>query len=399
MQNSKIKRVQNVLKRRLYEMIYRFYCLFPLEDKVVGSSFYGKKYENNTRYIMEALETVNPNIEKVWIKGIEYQFDVPEFLRVVTNKVQSIREYATAKVWIDTHNIPTYIKKRKGQLFLYCYHAGLFQKKIAADNHKKDAAGKHNADNADIYISNSNYLELMIRTALQFHGPIWRTGLPKNDIFFLENGNCTSAKTNICKAFGLKPNVKIFLFAPTHRKTPLMLNSLKINYAELKKALAEKFGGEWAILIRLHPANIHQIDNMLEFLGNEIVDANHYPNMQELILGSDVFMTDYSSTIFDAAERKIPCFTYVGDYKGFIQNRELYFSLDDLPFPYALTELELVEQIRSYDYEEWQEKWEQFAKKCNLCDCKDSSIKIATFINRYIGGDTKYKEYLSLIYE
>ena len=385
-----MKQIKKIIRRVdlfIKSVLYMAFSCFPLQSKVVGSSFYGKKYENNTKYIMDALENIDPNVKKIWIKGKRYDYSVPQYIRAVTNPISQIYEYATAKVWIDTHNIPLYARRRKGQLFIFCYHAGLFQKKIAADIQKNDRAGKHNAENANIFISNSKHLDSLIRTALQFHGPIWHTGLPKNDIFFPGAGNHDTAKGKIVSYYKIADNTNIFLYAPTHRQ-------------ELKKTLHDRFGGLWTILIRLHPANIHEVGDLQSFFGPEVVDADYYPDMQELILGTDVFLTDYSSTIFDAAERKIPCLTYVADYNHFTEtNRELYFTLDELPFPYASNEDELFEIIRNYDDEIWLKKWDVFAKSCNLSDTNDSAQIIASFIDQYIKGDSDFEKYLPLEYE
>ena len=43
-------------------------------------------------------------------------------------------------------------------------------------------------------------------------------------------------------------------------------------------------------------------------------DASEYPDMQELIIATDMFITDYSSAIFDFSLLSRPAFIYASDY-------------------------------------------------------------------------------------
>ncbi|NLE03852.1 MAG: CDP-glycerol--glycerophosphate glycerophosphotransferase, partial [Crenarchaeota archaeon] len=53
----------------------------PLQNKVVASSFRGKKYLDNPKYIIEALYNMNPDLDIVWLKNKEYNYNYPSFLR------------------------------------------------------------------------------------------------------------------------------------------------------------------------------------------------------------------------------------------------------------------------------------------------------------------------------
>ena len=43
---------------------------------------------------------------------------------------------------------------------------------------------------------------------------------------------------------------------------------------------------------------------------DNVTDVTEYNNMQGLICAADIVISDYSSCIFDAALKRIPCFIY-----------------------------------------------------------------------------------------
>ena len=72
--------------------------------------------------------------------------------------------------------------------------------------------------------------------------------------------------------------------------------------------------------------------------------------MTEYLLCADVLITDFSSSFFDFALTKKPCFLFATDLKNYSENeRGLYFSYLDLPFPTSQTPKELYYQIINFD--------------------------------------------------
>lgn len=67
----------------------------------------------------------------------------------------------------------------------------------------------------------------------------------------------------------------------------------------------------------------------------ECLNATSIPDMWDLVIATDVMMSDYSSCVFDAAMRRIPCSIYAFDYDEYKQYRGVYYELEELPFPYA----------------------------------------------------------------
>lgn len=111
-------------------LVYLFYDNVSIQDKVVATTFRGRKFGDNTQYILGELHKLNPKLDIVWLKNNNFNYEVPDYIRVIDYNSWWKRdfEYATAKVWINTHRIEKNIKKRKGQLFIETWHGGLGKK-------------------------------------------------------------------------------------------------------------------------------------------------------------------------------------------------------------------------------------------------------------------------------
>jgi CDP-glycerol glycerophosphotransferase len=392
-----------MIQSRTIVLVYYICRLFPLQDKVIASSFIGRKYGDNPQFILEKLIEMNSNLDLVWVKDNTYDYALPKSVRAISyhNQIRKAYEYATAKVWIDTHKLESYVRKRKGQLFIETWHGGLGIKKIDADvekfrKNKRIMKNTHNtAQMADIFISNSDHLTNVYRSAFEYQGKVWKCGYPKNDIMF---SSPDAARDKVRKYYRLTSDKKLLIYAPTFRdffwQRGFRMQPYDIDYERIRSAFVNKFGGEWYILVKFHPSFINQID----FVGNRdkgIINATKYPDMQEFILACDAFISDYSSCIFDAALRGVPCFVYANDFEEYKEERGVYYELDELPFPYAEDSEELSENIYGFDYDEYLKRWERFKVRTGLCETGHAASDIAYVINEYIMGNLRPLEGLN----
>src|SRR5690606_5270820 len=117
-------------------------------------------------------------------------------------------------------------------------------------------------------------------------------------------------KVKIKDHFALASDAKIILYAPTFRKD-LSLTAYNIDVSNLLNTLTTSTSDKWVFITRMHP-NLKNI-SLKELFNSEVIDATTYPDLQELILGSDMLITDYSSCMFDAALAQKPTFIYASD--------------------------------------------------------------------------------------
>lgn len=377
-------------------MVFYLLRLFPIQkNKVIASVSAGRRYDDNQKYIMDELHQLCPDLDIVWVKDPKYDYEVPEWMKTV--KWRSWRwlyEYATAKIWTNNSMEPDFFVKRKGQLYVETWHGGLGIKKVA-DDIIGDAAKagretlylKNASDMADVYISNSDHLSRIYRRAFHYHGPIWKCGYPKNDM--LVNGHPEYGQT-ARQELGIPADVKVLLYAPTIRQRfteerQIDMRVYDIDMPRLKKVLTETFGGEWMMLIRFHPS-LRLYAKDFQETHPEAKDVTDYQDMQRLLMATDVVISDYSSCIFDAALRRIPCFTYATDFEQY-KNEEhgVYYEMEELPFPYATNNDELEQNVKTFDLEAYLQKWDAFTVRMGLNEtghaARDIAKKMADFLN------------------
>lgn len=374
---------------------YIFSC-FPLENKVIASTFDGLKYGDNPRYIVEELHKINPCIDIVWIKDDHYSYDVPDWIRTISRRKHNLRrvyEYATAKVWIDTHRLQWFFWKRKSQIFIETWHGGLGIKKLDGDvpkfrdNHELMDEVKTMCMCADLFVSNSDHLTNVYRSAFSYKGAIWKIGYPKNDILF---HHLPQAKKNVYEEYAIPDDCRLIAYAPTFRDGSGMGNLnwdvYDIDFDRLLQELSKKTGEKWTVIVKFHPRLLDYKNTIIKW-SESIVDATEYPDMQELIMAADAFISDYSSCIFDAALRNIPCFTFATDFEEYKGGRGVYYEMEELPFPYARNNDELMQNVRDFDYEAYLQRWETFKVRTGLYETGHAGKDIANLINEYINGN------------
>ena len=147
-----------------------------------------------------------------------------------------------------------------------------------------------------------------------------------------------------------------------------------------------KFGGEWKILLRLHP-NV-AIESKKVVKPEYVIDVTHHEDAQDLVVVADIVITDYSSIMFEPAYVRKPVFLFAPDKKEYINGeRELLIAYDTLPFPIAETNEELAENIRVFQQEEYEEKVTQFINVYGVHEDGHASERVADFIAGLVKGE------------
>jgi len=389
------------IKDYFYILLFYFCRVLPIQKKVIATTMRGRKYGDNPRFILEELKKEFPKIDFVWLVAEDVDIETPAWIRTIPYhfSLKTIYEISTARVLIDTHRFRSILRKRKGQVFIETWHGGLGIKKIEGDIQRvldtpwEVAEIKNTSKLADVFISNSDHLSNIYRRAFGYQGPIWKCGYPKNDILLQNHSHIAE---NVRKELKIGQNQKILLYAPTYRDgfawgDEQDFSVFDINYEQTRKTVQEHFGGEWVILVKWHPTMLPYIKrNHIHY--DNVMDVTDYNNMQELLCAADIVISDYSSCIFDAALREIPCFTYAKDFEKYKGTQGTYFEMEDLPFPYARNNEELISNIQHYNHEDYLKRWNEFKIKTGLVETghatKDIAIKIKEILlgNNVIWG-------------
>ena len=345
----------------------------------------GKGWGENPKYIVEALLEEKHNLDIVWLVNDKKTLMPHQIRKVKYNTPQAIKEYLTARVWID--NVKNSVKpnKRKNQFYLQTWHAGLGLKaserqieNTLSSNYIKDA--KRDADMTNLMLSDSVWTTEIYKNWFWYEGPIVKTGFPRNDILINPSHNINE---KVYKYFNLAKDTKILLYAPTFRDKDNDLKVYKFDFFKILSVLRKKFDSNYVVLVKLHPNLSNQtIQEKIYKFNSRIINATMYPDMQELIVSSDILITDYSSCMFDAMLAGKKVFLLAKDFQKFREkDRDLLFNIkEDLPFSFANNEAEIIENIENFNINQYQKDVVNFSKKMGLYEDGKSSKRVAKII-------------------
>lgn len=352
-----IKKIKGLTKK----IVQAFFWFFPINRrKILISSYCGKGYGDNLKYIVEELLSRDiPSLKIIWlVKTKEEAKSLPN--KVTPCKKGSLKEFyhtATAGIWIDNcRKIFTY--KKKKQFYMQTWH-GFALKRIEKDveNHldlcyvelaRKDSKA------INVIISCSTFMENIYKNCFWYDGEVLTFGAPRNDIIIHQN---KSVIRKVKEAFSLEEDTKIILYAPTFRRYH-SLEPYSVDYERLIQSCEERFGGNFIVLVRLHP-NIMYLAKDIGY-NEKIINASAYPDMQELLVATDVLISDYSSLMFDYALSKKPVFLFATDIEEYKDDRNFYFEIDKLPFILSQNNDELKNAILNFDEEHYTQSLTKF---------------------------------------
>ena len=140
-------------------------------------------------------------------------------------------------------------------------------------------------------------------------------------------------------------NKKVILFAPTFRgsgKTRAFYPKDRFVIDRLMESLTS----DTVLLVKQHPFVRQQLE-CSEKYRSRVFDFTGKENINDLLFITSLLITDYSSSIFEAALLKIPMLFYVFDLKEYEKQRDIYFDFSTfVPGKQVQTMDELADQAQ-----------------------------------------------------
>lgn len=365
-----------------YFLISKLLNFLPIKKNTIFiSNFGGRPYGCNPKYIVEEIFRRNLNYNIYWTvekKDKKTKSMFPPMIRLVRKKsLLELYLFSRANIIISNvrigHFFANGFKKKKNQYYIQTWHGSPGMKKIEGDclnlptNYIEKA--KLDSKNIDVILSSSKWGTDVYSSAFFYDGKIAEIGSPRNDIFFRDNSHI---KEKVYTALNIPHNYKIVLYAPTFRDDR-RFDCYDLDTSKLKIALEDKFGGSYVVVSKLHP-NIIKMKHLLH-LDENVIDASHYPDIQELMSVSDVLITDYSSVIFDFMFTRRPAIFYATDIGEYDQERGFYYKLETMPFPLAQNNDELHDVIYNFDSINYEKNISKFIIDNHFFDDGNASQK------------------------
>lgn len=170
-----------------------------------------------------------------------------------------------------------------------------------------------------------------------------RTGIPRTDFFF-DDIRKKRAENKLLTDFPVLKNKKVILYAPTYRDDELDNAKLAIDLDKMY----EQFKYDYVLFLRLHPAVNGELEN--KYPGF-IYNVSNYCSINDLLLGTDILITDYSSIPFEFSILKKPMIFYAYDLEDYSKKRGIWSNYkEEVPGPVVETTKELIELIEKMDF-------------------------------------------------
>lgn len=355
-----LKRIKSIVKyNKTILRLYRFFgnCLIallkvfikPKNNQILFMSFGGQKYDDSPKALYESI-IKDPYFDKyniVWAFVNPNAFNIPRGSKV---KVDTLKFYKTAiqsKIWINNSSVQRGLNiKTNKTIELNTWH-GTPLKKMGCDietnqsyTHKEKNIGK------TFYCAQSEFdRDIWIRFFNTDIKNIIISDLPRND----ELVNYSQEKVLAVKRkLGIPLDKEVILYAPTFReydrdsKDGCFINP-PIDLVKWK----EKLGNKYVVLFRAH----YEVAKYLEIKNDGFIyDVTNYASLNELMIVSDLLISDYSSVYFDFSILERPIFCFVYDFELYKKFRGLYEKpLDSLPSRMNQNEDELLDDILNFD--------------------------------------------------
>ena len=366
--------------RKIFKL---FYILKVNNRKIMFYSYSGENYSCNPKYLSEYLIKNYPDkYEIVWAfkHPRQYKHLSRNYKIIKYGSLKAIIEQVTSFCIVTNTGTFKPIPSRKNQLVINTWHGGGAYKKTGVDNEYKNKYQKLYAEklgqaDVNLFLSSSKaFTECCIKGAFGYKGKILECGMPRNDI--LLSYDTEKLKKSILKKYGLDEKKKILLFAPTWRNYDFYKYE-ELDTARLPETLKARFSGEWLIILKQH----HYTNNISQNIS-DLVYANNDMDMQELLLISDILISDYSSCIWDFSLMYKPCFLFVPDIEKYLSVFGLYTEIEKWGFEVCKTNEELFYKIKHYDMDKSIKKIKDNHKLFELCEtgnaCKIVSDTIAS---------------------
>ncbi|WP_121747264.1 bifunctional glycosyltransferase/CDP-glycerol:glycerophosphate glycerophosphotransferase [Streptomyces sp. E2N166] len=279
---------------------------------------------------------IAPHLRGVWVvRDEECAADTaalpPDTEHVVLGSAAYRRVTERATFFVNNVNWPGAVAKRPGSVHIHT-HQGTPLKYMGADllgrpgaRHGVDVPQMlRRADRWDYSLVASRYAERVWERAYPCHFTSVHTGSPRNDVLV---GAAPEDGRRVRERLGVPEGHTVVLYAPTRREYRRGGHVERIDLARL----AADLGDGHTLVVRLHPSlatgpargmgltELHR--------RGVLIDATDEPHVEDLMLASDLLITDYSALMFDYALLDRPIVIHADDWGAYTASRGAYFDV------------------------------------------------------------------------
>lgn len=320
----------------------------PLRDAVLYCSFDGRQYSDSPRSVHEELVVRGVELEHLWVVR-DQQVDLPQSAAPIARwSAEWYEALARCRYIVTNTQLPDWFERAEGQYVVQTWH-GTPLKRIG-----RDLAGHASGDRAymatlpgradqwSVLVSPNRFSTPVLRGAFGYTGEVLERGYPRNDL--LHAADRAKVAASVRERLGIPDGKRVVLYAPTWRENQPKKGGRYALDLQLDLEAAERaIGDDQVLLVRRH----YLVGGTIP--GSDFVrDVTRHPDVSELLLVSDVLVTDYSSLMFDFAQTGRPMLFHTYDLDHYRDTlRGFYFDFEaQAPGPLLSTGEEVIAALR-----------------------------------------------------
>ncbi|QFQ97844.1 glycosyltransferase [Streptomyces phaeolivaceus] len=309
----------------------------PLDPNLaLYSAFSHRGVLGDPAAVYQAAREFAPHIRGVWVVRPERAAALPPGVEYVTpGSPDHLRLAARATYFVNNVGWPGPLTKRPGSVHIHT-HQGTPLKFMGADLLHKPGARLgvdvpgllRRADRWDHGLVANRHSELVWSRAYPCGFTSLRTGSPRNDVLVNAGPDAGAA---VRERLGIPAGHTVVLYAPTPRDYRLGGHVERFDLGRFAADLRSGLGEAHTLVVRLHPS---LADGPARGFGlaelhrrGVVVDATDEPHVEEVMLASDVLVTDYSALMFDYANLDRPIVVHADDLDAFEVSRGMYLDI------------------------------------------------------------------------
>ncbi|WP_053360604.1 CDP-glycerol glycerophosphotransferase family protein [Bacillus sp. FJAT-27251] len=375
----------------VFKLLFNLFKLLPLQHKVTFVVSFG----DNSKYVYEEMRRQQTSFDIVFLcKGqssqdLFQQYENIKLLSFESNNllenIISIYHLATSQ-YIIVDNYYGFLSVTDFKENVECiqlWHAAGAIKKFGLED-QSNGSRSERAQNRflkvyekfDKVVVGSDAMAGIFMKAFNLPPEnILRTGIPRTDFFFDSQQHQAIISKLESENKALK-NKKTILYAPTYRDKELQQFKMELDLAKMQKELGE----EYIVLLRLHPAIKKSEDYSKMFPGFVFDYSSSHYHINELLLVSDLLITDYSSIPYEYSLLNKPMIFFAYDLNEYMKDRGLWDDYDNMvPGPVVKDTDGIVRQIKSMN-SSWNNEVKEFSMKWNKYIFGQSSRNLIQYL-------------------
>ena len=331
------KAVFRALRRCTESLCLIFLSLFIKRDNhtIAIGSWNGERYADNSRYLAEYIAKERPELKIIWVGKAEIQNEVQENLpeadfaeiNTFSGNLKLLKSRYMFFSQMHNADISSCNVYRKA---ITCYlHHGMPIKKWGKDGLNQESLSGNRFRKAyyhvvgtdiqyDYFVTSSPLHDKTNCTAMAEQGcnegKNIHTGTPRNDIFFhASETEIVKMKEKYGKILNFGTEKRVILYLPTYRRTETNVFSFSALPEEEREQIHELLHKNNSILIE---KSHYTEKNHFEGGSDDcILCVPSRMNAQELMLFSDILISDYSGAFLDFLILDRPIIHYLYDYQ------------------------------------------------------------------------------------